>query len=52
MMLLNQVRGEIPQFELNTDGTYNFNSPFVKPETMNDLEIRIFISILIISLLI
>lgn len=31
--------GETPQFELNSDGTYNFNSPLVKPETMNDLEI-------------
>lgn len=31
--------GETPQFELNNDGTYNFNSPLVKPETMNDLEI-------------
>lgn len=31
--------GEIPQFELNLDGTYNFNSPIVKPETMNDLEL-------------
>ncbi|HRP93538.1 MAG: TonB-dependent receptor [Ignavibacteriaceae bacterium] len=31
--------GETPQFELNNNGTYNFNSPLVKPETMNDLEI-------------
>ncbi|HEX9253469.1 MAG TPA: TonB-dependent receptor, partial [Ignavibacteriaceae bacterium] len=31
--------GEIPQFELNPNGTYNFNSPLVKPETMNDLEL-------------
>ncbi len=31
--------GETPQFELNNDGTYNFNSPLVKPESMNDLEI-------------
>ena len=31
--------GETPQFELNSDGSYNFNSPLVKPETMNDLEI-------------
>jgi iron complex outermembrane receptor protein len=31
--------GEIPQFELNSDGTYNYNSPSVKPETMNDLEL-------------
>ncbi len=31
--------GEIPQFELNLNGTYNFNSPLVKPETMNDFEL-------------
>ena len=31
--------GETPQFELNLDGTYNFKSPLVKPETMNDLEL-------------
>lgn len=31
--------GEVPQFELNQDGTYNFSKPLVKPETMNDLEI-------------
>lgn len=31
--------GEIPQFELNPDGSYNFNKPLVKPETMNDLEL-------------
>lgn len=31
--------GEIPQFELNSNGTYNFDSPLVKPETMNDLEL-------------
>jgi iron complex outermembrane receptor protein len=31
--------GEIPQFELNPDGTYNFNLPLVKPETMNDFEL-------------
>jgi len=31
--------GEIPQFELNPDGSYNFNSPLVKPETMNDIEL-------------
>lgn len=31
--------GEVPQFELNPDGTYNFSKPLVKPETMNDIEI-------------
>ncbi len=31
--------GEISQFELNPDGTFNFNSPLVKPETMNDFEL-------------
>lgn len=31
--------GEVPQFEINSDGTYNFSKPLVKPETMNDFEI-------------
>jgi iron complex outermembrane receptor protein len=31
--------GEVPQFELNPDGSYNFDKPLVKPETMNDLEV-------------
>lgn len=31
--------GEVPQFELNSDGTFNFSKPLVKPETMNDFEI-------------
>jgi iron complex outermembrane receptor protein len=31
--------GEVPQFEINSDGTYNFSKPLVKPETMNDIEI-------------
>ena len=31
--------GELPKFELNADGNYNFNSPLVKPETMNDFEV-------------
>ena len=31
--------GELPQFDLNLDGTYDFDSPLVKPETMNDLEL-------------
>lgn len=31
--------GEVPQFETNANGTYNFSSPLVKPETMNDFEI-------------
>ncbi len=30
--------GETPQFKLNPDGTYNFDEPLVKPETMNDFE--------------
>jgi iron complex outermembrane receptor protein len=33
--------GEVPQFELNSDGSYNFSAPLVKPETMNDIEIGI-----------
>ncbi len=31
--------GERPQFEQNPDGTYNFDKPLVKPETMNDFEL-------------
>lgn len=31
--------GSIPQFELNPDGTYNFDKPLTKPETMNDFEL-------------
>ena len=31
--------GELPKFELNADNSYNFNSPLVKPETMNDFEV-------------
>jgi iron complex outermembrane receptor protein len=31
--------GATPQFVLNPDGTYNYNDPLVKPETMNDLEL-------------
>ncbi len=29
---------KVPQFELNPDGTYNFNKPLVKPEALTDLE--------------
>lgn len=31
--------GEIPQFELDANGNYDFSKPLVDPETMNDLEI-------------
>ncbi len=31
--------GTTPQFELNPDGTYNYNKPLVNPETMNDFEL-------------
>jgi iron complex outermembrane receptor protein len=31
--------GAVPQFKLNADGTYNYNEPLVKPETMNDIEL-------------
>ncbi len=31
--------GEVPQFEQNAEGSYDFNNPLVKPETMNDFEI-------------
>src|SRR5690606_9160283 len=30
--------GEVPQFAQNQDGSYNFEMPLVKPETMNDFE--------------
>lgn len=31
--------GEIPQFELNSDGSYDFSKPLVKPENMFDFEL-------------
>lgn len=31
--------GEMPQFELNADGSYNYDKPLVKPEVMNDFEL-------------
>ncbi len=31
--------GEVPQFKINPDGTYNYDEPIVQPETMNDFEI-------------
>ena len=31
--------GEVPQFQVNADGTYNFEEPLVQPETMNDFEL-------------
>jgi iron complex outermembrane receptor protein len=31
--------GEIPQFEQNQVGIYDFSKPLVKPETMNDFEL-------------
>ncbi len=31
--------GATPQFAQNTNGSYNYNDPLVKPETMNDFEI-------------
>ncbi len=30
--------GKVPQFKQNGDGSYDFNSPDVQPETMNDFE--------------
>ena len=33
--------GELPNFELDNNGNYNYKNPLVKPETMNDLEIGI-----------
>lgn len=31
--------GEVPQFERNSDGSYDFKNPLVKPETMNNFEL-------------
>jgi len=31
--------GEVPQFQVNADGSYNFDEPLVQPETMNDFEL-------------
>lgn len=31
--------GELPQFEVKADGSYDFKKPLVKPETMNDFEL-------------
>ena len=33
------IWGSVPQFVQNSDGSYNFNEPYVKPETMNDIEL-------------
>ncbi len=30
--------GAVPQFQQNVGGSYNFDEPYVKPETMNDFE--------------
>ncbi|MGE5811217.1 MAG: TonB-dependent receptor, partial [Ignavibacteria bacterium] len=31
--------GAVPQFQQNTSGEFDFDEPFVKPETMNDFEL-------------
>ncbi len=31
--------GAVPQFKQNSDGSYNYKEPLVKPETMNDFEL-------------
>ncbi len=31
--------GELPNFELNQDGSYNFSKPLIKPETMTNIEV-------------
>ncbi len=36
--------GEVPMFEHNPDGSYNFDNPLVKPETMNDFELGTYYS--------
>ncbi len=33
------IWGSIPQFVQNENGSYNFSEPYVKPETMNDMEL-------------
>ena len=33
------IWGSKPQFVQNPDGSYNYNEPYVKPETMNDFEL-------------
>ena len=33
------IWGSTPQFVQNEDGSYNYNEPYVKPETMNDFEL-------------
>jgi iron complex outermembrane receptor protein len=33
------IWGSKPQFLQNPDGSYNYNEPYVKPETMNDFEL-------------
>ncbi|MBU1097153.1 MAG: TonB-dependent receptor [Bacteroidetes bacterium] len=33
--------GEVPQFEMYEDGSYNFNKPLVKPEVMNSFELGV-----------
>ncbi|MGA9295158.1 MAG: TonB-dependent receptor [Ignavibacteriaceae bacterium] len=33
------IWGSVPQFVQNSDGSYNYNEPYVKPETMNDMEL-------------
>ncbi len=35
--------GEVPQFEKNQDGAFDFSRPYVKPETMNDFELGAYI---------
>ena len=32
------IWGSVPQFKENSNGTYNYSDPYVKPETMNDFE--------------
>ncbi len=36
--------GEVPQFELNAGGRYDFSRPLVKPEQMNNFELGTFIN--------
>lgn len=33
--------GAVPEFEQNSDGSFNFDEPFAKPETLNNIEVGV-----------
>lgn len=37
--------GEMPQFEIANNGSYDFNKPLVNPETMNDFELGCYLKL-------